>query len=120
MNEYIHSLDKTSPVLDTNNSKMKETHLWRLAGKPTALCKKRTKAQIRWGVRNLHRSGVCARHTCRSTRGKSRLSPGARESSREQLALELGLRMIEIWTEGDLRGRDEPSPDRGTSEHRAS
>lgn len=58
---------------------------------------------------------MCTVHTCRGARGKTRLGPGAREGSRGQLALELGLRMIEILTEGDLRGRDEPSPDRGTS-----
>lgn len=63
MNEFIHSLNKTSPVLHTNSSTLKETHLWRLVGKPTALCKKRTKAQRRWEVRNLPRRGACAQCT---------------------------------------------------------
>lgn len=63
---------------------------------------------------------MCKAHTRRGTRRKSRLRPGARKSSRGQLALELDLRMIEILTEGDLSRRDEPSPDRGTSEYGAS
>ena len=58
---------------------------------------------------------MCKGHMCRGTQGKSsRLSPGARESFRGQLAFELGLRMIEILAEGDRSGRDEPSQTEGS------
>lgn len=50
--------------------------------------------------------------------GRSRLSPGACGSFKEQLRTESGLTMIDILTERDPRGRSESDPHRGVSKHK--